>query len=366
MNIPFLSLKDVNARYAEELKAAACRVIDSGWYILGDEVEEFETKFAEYCGMKFCLGVGNGLDALALILRGYKEMKILSDGAEIIVPANTYIASILAITESGMKPVLVEPDPRTYNLDPAQVEQAITPATRAIMVVHLYGQLAPVRELAEIAAKHNLKLIEDCAQSHGAEIDGRVAGAFGDASGFSFFPGKNLGALGDAGAVVTNDDRLAEHIKALRNYGSLVKYRNIFQGVNSRLDEIQAAMLSVKLKYLNIETEIRREVANRYLSEIKNSRIFLPYVTNKSSHVWHLFVVRCKQREALQQYLLDHGITAQIHYPQPPHKQPAYPEMNALSFPITESIHREVLSLPMGPAMSDESVQCVIDACNAF
>jgi len=366
MNVPFLSLKDVNSRYSEELKAAACRVIDSGWYILGDEVAAFEREFAAYCGMDLCLGVGNGLDALILILRGYKNLGILHEGDEVIVPANTYVASILAITENRLVPVLVEPDPMTYNLDPKRIEQAITSKTKAILVVHLYGQLAAMPQIVDIARRHKLKLIEDSAQSHGATIQGVKAGAFADAAGFSFFPGKNLGALGDAGAVVTNDQALAQQIVALRNYGSHIKYHNVCQGVNSRLDEIQAAMLRVKLNYLDAEIAARRSVARRYLSAIRNSRIQLPHLASDEAHVWHLFVVRCAQRDALQKYLQEKGIATLIHYPVPPHQQPAYPVMNSLSLPVTEAIHQEVLSLPIGPTMSDDDIQAVIDACNAF
>ena len=365
-NIPFLNLKEINQRYADELKAAAARVIDSGWYILGEEVTQFEKEFASYCGVPFCVGVGNGLDALTLILRAYKELGVIQKGDEVIVPANTYIASILSITENGLCPVLVEPHPETFNLDPAGVAQAITPKTRAIMTVHLYGQLADVEALKMLADKHKLKLIEDCAQSHGAMLHGIKAGAWGDASGFSFFPGKNLGALGDAGAVTTNDAALAEKIRTLRNYGSEIKYHNICQGVNSRLDEMQAAFLRVKLKYLDADTQARQKIADRYLNGIKNSRIKLPLQLVPSAHVWHLFVVTCAQRAELQKHLAAQGTHTLIHYPLPPHKQPAYADFNHLVFPRTEMIHDSVLSLPISPTLSDEDVEHIITACNKF
>ncbi len=365
-SIPFLNLKEINQRYADELKAAAARVIDSGWYILGEEVTQFEKEFASYCGVPFCIGVGNGLDALTLILRAYKELGVLQKGDEVIVPANTYIASILSITENGLCPVFVEPDPETFNLDPAGVAQAITSKTRAIMAVHLYGQLADVEALKMLADKHQLKLIEDCAQSHGAMLRGIKAGAWGDASGFSFFPGKNLGALGDAGAVTTHDRALAEKIRALRNYGSEIKYHNICQGVNSRLDEMQAAFLRVKLKYLDTDTQARQKIADRYLSEIKNSSIKLPLRTVPSAHVWHLFVVTCTQRTELQKHLAAQGIHTLIHYPLPPHKQPAYADFNHLALPRTEMIHNSVLSLPISPVLSVDDVEHIIKVCNVF
>jgi dTDP-4-amino-4,6-dideoxygalactose transaminase len=367
MSVPFLSLKDVNARYADELKAAACRVIDSGWYILGDEVAAFEREFAAYCNTRFCVGVGNGFDALTLILRAYKELGLLREGDEVVVPANTFIASILAITECRLRPLLVEPDPATYNLDPALVARAITPSTRAIMAVHLYGQLAAMPLLGDLARDRDLILIEDCAQAHGATSQGIRAGAFGSAAGFSFFPTKNLGALGDAGAVVTNDEALATQVAALRNYGSQAKNHNRYRGVNSRLDEMQAALLRVKLRHLDAEIAARRSVAHSYLAEIRHPRILLPQaVAGDDAHVWHLFVVRCEQRDALQRHLQESGILTQIHYPIPPHRQPAYACLNGVSLPLTEALHREVLSLPIGPAMPDADVRKVIAACNLF
>jgi len=298
MDVPFLSLKEVNARYADELKAAAARVIDSGWYVLGDEVTAFEREFADYCGVRHALGVGNGLDALSLIFRGYKALGALSDGDEVIVPGNTFIASFLAITENRLVPVPVEPDPVTFNVDPAAVEAAIGPRTRAIMAVHLYGQLADMSALIALARQHQLLLIEDAAQAHGATSVGRKAGAFGDAAAFSFFPTKNLGALGDGGAVVTDDIRLTEQIAALRNYGSTAKYHHIYQGLNSRLDEIQAAMLRVKLKYLDEDIAWRRRVARRYRDGIHHPHIQLPTVTREEQHVCRrvAFTARCITR----------------------------------------------------------------------
>lgn len=366
MDIPFLSLKDVNARYADELKAAVARVIDSGWYVLGDEVASFEREFAAYCGASHAVGVGNGLDALSLILRGYKELGVIEEGDEVIVPGNTFIASFLAITENRLVPVPVEPDPATFNLDPTGVEAAIGPRTRAIMAVHLYGQLADMSALTALARRHKLLLIEDAAQAHGAISGGRKAGAFGDAAAFSFFPTKNLGALGDGGAVVTGDTALAQRIAALRNYGSDVKYHHLFQGLNSRLDEMQAAMLRVKLKYLDEDIAWRRRVARRYREGIRHAHIQLPVVAREEQHVWHLFVVRCAHRDALRRHLQAHGIQTQVHYPVPPHRQPAYAALRDSHLPLTERLHDEVLSLPMGPTLSEDAADRVIEACQAF
>lgn len=368
--IEFLSLKNVNAAYASELKAACARVIDSGWYIQGKELEAFESDFAKACGTRFCLGVANGLDALTLTLRAWKLLGKLSEGDEVIVPANTYIASILAITENGLTPVLVEPD-ETLNIAPALIESSIGPKTRAIIPVHLYGRLADMPGIMSIAKKYNLLVLEDSAQAHGASIDGKVAGSWGDAAGFSFYPGKNLGALGDAGAITTSDAELAQVLKALRNYGSHEKYKNIYQGVNSRLDEIQAAMLSVKLKYLSADIQSRRKIASMYSDGIRNAAIRLPVQEGMSplnfeGHVWHLYVIRCNQRDALQKHLAASGIQTLIHYPIPPHKQLAYKGWNNQSFPMTEQIHDEVLSLPIGPTMTLDDASVVIDACNSF
>jgi dTDP-4-amino-4,6-dideoxygalactose transaminase len=371
--ISFLDLKSINAQYRDELVKAATGVIDSGWYIQGVQVEAFEREFADYCGVKHCIGVANGLDALILALRAWKELGKLKEGDEVIVPANTYIASILAITENRLTPVLVEPDAQTYNLSPGLVEKAITPKTKVILAVHLYGQLAPMPEINALAQKHGLLVLEDSAQAHGAQIDGRKAGNWGDASGFSFYPGKNLGALGDAGAVTTNDDELAETIRTLGNYGSHKKYENLYQGINSRLDEIQAALLRVKLKHIDAETKRRQEIAIAYTQGIINPEISLPISKALSSieelenHVFHLFVVRTKQREALQTYLLEQGIQTMIHYPIAPHHQKAYKNNQTwsnLSLPITESVHQEVISLPISPVMTDEQVKNIIETTN--
>jgi dTDP-4-amino-4,6-dideoxygalactose transaminase len=371
MNIKFLDLKELNSAMRDELVDACARVIDSGWYIVGSELSSFEADFAKYCGSKHCIGVANGLDALALTLRAWKELGKLKEGDEVIVPANTYIASILAITENRLIPVLVEPDDGSFNLCPLKVEAAITSKTRAIIAVHLYGQLADMSALCNIANHHNLLVLEDSAQAHGAGLGGRKAGAWGHASGFSFYPGKNLGALGDAGAITTSDDELANTLRALRNYGSHQKYKNSHQGVNSRLDEIQAAMLSVKLKHLDTQIAHRRRVAQMYMDGINNRLIALPIIADSSvltldRHVWHLFVVRCEQREALKQHLADRGIQTLIHYPIPPHQQQAYAQWNGLSFPITERMHQQVLSLPMGPTITMDEVAQVIAACNSF
>ncbi|WP_333676286.1 DegT/DnrJ/EryC1/StrS family aminotransferase [Dyella sp.] len=366
MDIPFLNLQAINARHADELKAAAARVIDSGWYILGQELTAFEQEFARYCGVRHAIGVGNGLDALSLILRAYKELGALHDGDEVIVPANTFIASFLAITENRLVPVPVEPDPASFNIDPMRVAAAIGSRTRAIMAVHLYGQLADMPALADLAQRHHLLLIEDAAQAHGATSDGRRAGAFGHAAGFSFFPAKNLGALGDGGAVVTNDTVLADRVAALRNYGSDVKYRHLYQGINSRLDELQAALLRVKLKYLDDDIAHRRHIALRYREGIHHPQIQLPIVQSEEQHVWHLFVVRCAQRDALQRHLQAHGIHSQVHYPIPPHRQSAYPALRDLPLPLTDRLHQEVLSLPIGPTLRDEDADRVIAACQSF
>ena len=364
--IDFLNLKLINQQYREELIAAVTRVIDSGWYILGNEVEQFEQEFARYCQTEYCLGVANGLDALILILRAYREMGVMFEGDEVIVPANTYIATILAISENGLKPVLVEPDSTTYNLNPALIEQHISERTRAILTVHLYGQVTGMDEITAIARKYDLKVIEDCAQAHGALYQGRKVGSLGDAAGFSFYPGKNLGALGDAGAVTTSDPQLVKIINALRNYGSHEKYKNLYKGVNSRLDELQAALLRVKLNHLDSETERRREIARRYRTEIINRAIGLPEWAVDESHVFHLFVVRINNRSQFQDYLNDNGIQTVIHYPVPPHKQPAYECLSGLSLPVSEGMHQHVISLPIDPTMSESAVDAVIAAVNCF
>lgn len=364
--ISFLDLKGLNAQYRAELIEACSRVIDSGWYIQGNECKEFDKEFASYCGTKYAIGVANGLDALILILRAYKELGIMKDGDEIIVPSNTYIASILAISQNNLLPVLVEPDINTYLIDPSKIEEKITSKTKAILPVHLYGQTCEMDAINEIAKKYNLKVIEDSAQSHGAYFQDKRSGNLGDASGFSFYPGKNLGALGDGGAVTTNDEQLANTIKALGNYGSHKKYENLYKGINSRLDEMQAAMLRVKLRYLDKEVEKRREIANYYLENIKNKNIILPVVRAEDNHVWHLFVIRTSKRDELQKYLLDNGIQTLIHYPIPPHKQNAYQEWNNQSYPISEQIHDEVLSLPISGVQSLEDTKKIVQVLNEY
>ena len=364
--IPFLDLKAINAQYRNELIEACTRVIDSGWYIGGNELEQFEQQFASYCGTEFAIGVANGLDALILTLRAWKELGKLKDGDEVIVPSNTYIASILAISANNLTPVLVEPCLDSFNIDPKKIETAITSRTKAILPVHLYGQLADMPAIMDVAKRHGLLVLEDSAQAHGASVEGRKAGSWGDASGFSFYPGKNLGALGDAGAITTSDEQLANTLRALRNYGSHEKYKNLFQGVNSRLDEIQAAMLNVKLSHLDDEIAHRRKVANAYLEGISNPNIVLPINLRDSAHVWHVFVIRCELRDTLQKYLAENGVQTLIHYPIPPHQQPAYKEWNELSYPLAEQIHAEVLSLPISPLITINDVNKIVKICNDF
>lgn len=364
--IQFLDLKSINQQYQEELKEACSRVIESGWYIQGKELENFEKEFAAYCGTKYAVGVANGLDALILVLRAWKELGKLQDGDEVIVQANTYIASVLAITNNNLVPVLVEPDENTFNLSAETLEQYITPRTKAILPVHLYGQISDMKGIMAVAEKHDLLVLEDSAQAHGAEMDGKRTGNWGHAAGFSFYPGKNLGALGDAGIVTTNDEELYQVLKALGNYGSHKKYQNEYQGTNSRLDEIQAAMLSVKLKHLPGETEIRQNIAQKYLAEINNSLVILPQNNVVKEHVWHLFVIRTEHRYELIRHLEREGISTLVHYPIPPHKQNAYKEFNHLSLPVTEKIHDQVLSLPISAVMSDEEAQAVVEAVNRF
>ena len=364
--IKFLDLQKINAQYEQELKEAANSVIDSGWYLMGKELETFEQNYASFCGVKYSLGVSNGLDALRLIFKAYIEMGMMKKGDEVIVPANTYIASVLAISDNDLVPVFVEPNMATYNLDNKLIEKAITQKTKAILTVHLYGQISIDQQILDLCSKYNLKLIEDAAQSHGAKWNDKVSGGIGDAAGHSFYPGKNLGALGDAGAVTTNDHELAEVISALRNYGSHVRYENKYQGLNSRLDEIQAAFLSVKLKYIEQDIENRRNVANYYLEHVNNPLIVLPKLLNQEQHVWHLFVVRTANRSEFQQYLTDNGIQTLIHYPVPPHKQEAYMAYNNLSFPITEQIQNELLSLPLSGVIDFKEIENVLKAINAY
>ncbi|MFW5757426.1 MAG: aminotransferase class V-fold PLP-dependent enzyme [Bacteroidota bacterium] len=421
--VSFLPLKQINDAHQPNLDKAVDRVLSSGWYLLGNEVKAFEQEYAEFIGTKHCIGVGNGLDALRLILRAYIEMGIMQEGDEIIVPANTYIASILAITENRLTPVLVEPDINTYNIDPFKIEEAITPRTKGIMIVHLYGLCAMHPEIQRIVDKYDLKLIEDNAQAVGAYYIPEIVaapvavgtghalslqltlslqnpqrtGSLGHAAGHSFYPGKNLGALGDAGAVTTNDDQLAETIRALANYGSKQKYINEYQGINSRLDEIQAAFLREKLKHIDHENQRRREIAQYYIQNIKNPNIILPTLNNEQrisseaetrqqttnneqqtensklltlnpelSHVWHLFIIRTTHRDALMKYLTDNGIQTLIHYPVPPHKQEAFKGWNPLTWPITEKIHAEVLSLPMSPVLTKRETNQIIEHVNNF
>jgi len=401
--IKFLDLKKINDSFEPELSGAIQRVLDSGWYLLGNEVKLFEQEYAEYIGIKHCIGVANGLDALRLILKAYIEIGFLKEGDEIIVPANTYIASILAITDNRLIPILVEPNINTYNIDPYKIEEKISPRTKAIMIVHLYGQNAMHPEIQRLCTKYDLRLIEDNAQAQGCYFGDKRTGSLGDAAGHSFYPGKNLGALGDAGAVTTDDDHLAEIIRTIANYGSKVKYQNLYQGLNSRLDEIHAAILRVKLPRLDADNQRRREIAKYYLENIENPLLILPdqnnsefenigrsdSITNETvvktdpstsifsslfsnentrslSHVWHIFVIRTQHRDKLQQYLTENGIQTIIHYPIPPHKQEAYTELNHLTFPITESIHSNVLSLPISPVMSDDEVLRVVEVINKF
>ncbi|HGY3366772.1 DegT/DnrJ/EryC1/StrS family aminotransferase [Citrobacter freundii] len=366
MKVDFLNLNRINSQYAKELIQASERVINSGWYIQGTEVKKFETNFANYCGTKHCIGVANGLDALVLTLKAWKMLGMIEEGDEVIVPGNTFIATILAISEVGLKSVLVEPDEESYNISISQINKNITDKTKVIIPVHLYGHICDMTEIKKIASENNLLILEDSAQAHGATKNGLKSGSWGDAAAFSFYPGKNLGALGDAGAVTTNHDELARTIRALANYGSIVKYEHIFKGVNSRLDEMQAAFLNVKIDYLDHEIKLRRNIANRYCSEINNEQISLPVVKNQEEHVWHLFVIKTEHREKLKAYLDDKGIQTLIHYPKPPHKQQAYTEWGNITLPVTENIHRQVLSLPMDPTMTDAEIGYVIQAINGF
>jgi dTDP-4-amino-4,6-dideoxygalactose transaminase len=373
--IPFLDLKKINAPYEVAFEEKLKVVLVNGWYILGEEVKAFENNFASYCGTNYCIGVGNGLDALTLIFKSYIQLGRLQKGDEVIVPANTYIASILAILEAGLIPTLVEPKLETYTINPDLIEDRITLKTKAILVVHLYGQLAEMEVINAIATNRNLLVIEDAAQAHGAIANSKFqipnsksqkAGNLSDAAAFSFYPGKNLGALGDGGAITTNDSELAKVASALRNYGSETKYHNDYAGVNSRLDELQAAFLNVKLPYLEIENDKRRSIARRYLSEIRNDKIILPLWDLSDNHVFHLFVIRTNNRQELQDYLLKNGVQTAIHYPIPPHKQKALQQYHELSFPITEKMHDEVLSIPLNPILSGEQVDFIITALNKY
>lgn len=368
--IPFLDYRSVNEPYFAQMEEAFRRVLHSGWYVLGKEVEAFEQEYAAYCGTRHCVGVSSGLDALVLILRGWKELGRLRAGDEVIVPANTYIATILAVTEAGLVPVLVEPDQATYNLDPLRVEEVVTPRTKVILPVHLYGQCADMDPIRAIAQEYGLLVMEDAAQAQGSTYRGRKAGALSDAAAHSFYPGKNLGAIGEGGAITTDDPELARMVRLLRNYGSEVKYHNLVKGVNNRLDELQSALLRVKLPHLDRDNNRRRQIAQVYLDGLSainhRASVILPFVAHYGVPNWHLFVVQVPDRDAFVAHLRQHGIQTAIHYPIPPHHQPAYREWSSRSFPITEAIHRRIVSLPMSPAMSQEQVACVVETVHRF
>ena len=366
MNVPFLSLKDITSKYSQEIHNAVSRVVDSGFYLQGNENKVFQEHYSQYIGCNHTIGVANGLDALFLILRAYMELGVMKPGDEVIVPANTYIATILAITDNMLTPVLVEPSIETYQIDDSLIEAAITSKTKAIMIVHLYGQCAYTKKIVELCKKYHLKLIEDNAQAHGCLFNGVKTGILGDAAGHSFYPGKNLGAFGDAGAVTTNDKTLADTVRSLANYGSAKKYVFQYKGWNSRLDEIQAAVLDVKLSHLDQDVELRKRVAKKYIDGIHNPKVIVPKIFDWQQHAFHLFPIRCPERDSLQEYLTVKGIGTLIHYPIPPHKQECYKEWNTLSFPVTEKIHAEELSLPMSPTLTNEQVDYVIQALNAY
>ncbi|GAB6013278.1 DegT/DnrJ/EryC1/StrS family aminotransferase [Viscerimonas tarda] len=364
--VPFLELKRINQQYQTEINRAALAVLESGWYIRGKACSDFETQYAGYCGAKYCVGVGNGLDAIRLIFSSYIELGVFELGDEVIVPANTYIASILAISESGLTPVLVEPDMESYTIDAQKIEEKVTTRTKAILAVHLYGLVCDMDALKAVAGKYQLKLVDDAAQAHGSIYKGIKVGNLCHATAFSFYPTKNLGALGDAGAVTTNDKELADTIRSIANYGSAQRYVNRYKGINSRLDEIQAAILSVKLKYLDDYIVEKQRIASHYLNNISHPKIALPVYREEKEHSFHMFVVRTKERDAFQRYLEEKGIQTQINYPTPPHKQEAYKEWKNLSFPITEEIHRNILSLPLFTGMTDDEVKEVIEAVNKW
>lgn len=367
IRVPFLSLKDITAKYADEIHSAIKRVVDSGWYLQGRENEIFEQHYADFIGTRYCIGCGNGLDALIWIYRAYIELGIMQPGDEVIVPANTYIASILAITENDLKAVLVEPDPLTLEIDENKIESAITQRTKSLLLVHLYGRCAYTEKIGDICRKYKLKLVEDNAQAHGCTYQGRRTGSLGDAAGHSFYPGKNLGALGDGGAVTTNNQELAKCIRALANYGSTRKYVFKYTGRNSRLDEIQAAVLDVKLRHLDEDNRLRQQVAEYYYNNIKNSLISLPKRLTDENNVYHLFPILCERRDELQQYLSDNGVQTLIHYPIPPHLQECYAgEWEGSSFPITEKLAKQELSLPISQVMRKDDIKKVVDMLNAF
>ena len=364
--IPYLDLKKINAPYHSLFLEETQRVLESGHYILGTQLENFEQKFAEYCGVRHCIGVGNGLEALQLIFKAYIELGKLNDGDKVLVPANTYIASILAILYSGLKPVFVDVNLRNYNLEEVSLCQYITKKTKAVLSVHLYGQITDGKKIRDFCKKNGLLMIEDAAQAHGAEENGRRAGNIGHAAAFSFYPGKNLGAMGDGGAVTTNDDELADCLRTLRNYGSKAKYENLYKGFNSRLDELQAAFLSLKLENLDADNDRRRQIAAEYLSKINNEKILLPQWDGSENHVFHIFAVRTAHRNDLQKYLFDNDIQTLIHYPIPPHRQPALKEFSHYQLPITDPIHREILSIPCHPALADGEIAHIIQVLNSY
>ena len=364
--IKFLDLRGITAQYADEIHEAASRVIDSGWYLQGQENARFEKHYADFIGSRHCVGVGNGLDALIWIYRAYIEMGVMQPGDEVIVPANTYIASILAVTENRLRPVLVEPDPATLEIDDSRIEQAITSRTKSILIVHLYGRCAYTERIGELCRKYKLKLVEDNAQAHGCYFDHRRTGSLGDAAGHSFYPGKNLGALGDGGAVTTDDEQLAITVRSLANYGSQRKYVFQYTGRNSRLDELHAAVLDVKLRHLDADNARRQQIARCYYQGIKNPKLRLPQRMDDRNNVYHICPVFCEERDRLQQYLADHGVQTLIHYPIPPHKQACYAGWNTLSLPVTEQIHQQELSLPISQVLRDEEVELVVSLLNKF
>lgn len=373
--IKYLNLKDINGLYDAELREAISSVLDSGWYLKGEATQRFEQHYAQYIGTRYCVGCGNGLDALKLILQAYIEMGVMQRGDEVIVPANTYIASILAVSACGLKPILVEPSPDTLQIDDSLIERAISHQTRAVMIVHLYGRCAYTAHIGELCKSYGLKLIEDNAQAHGCEYNGLRTGALGDAAGHSFYPGKNLGALGDAGAVTTNDEALATIVRSLGNYGSSRKYVFDYLGCNSRMDELQAAVLDVKLRYLDRDNQRRKDIAARYEREVSNPLVRLRIDGNENTvrvslesrdSVHHIFPIFCERRDDLQKFLADNGVETQIHYPIPPHKQHCFAEWNHLSLPITERIHAQELSIPCHQALNDEEIDQVVELLNAF
>ena len=366
MHIPFLSLQKITESFEPSLSEKINEVVKKGWYIHGEECKVFEKNFAQFCGVKHCIGVGNGLEALKLILRAYKLLGIMNEGDEIIVPSNTFIATILAISAENLRPVFVEPDIADYVIDVKKIEDKISSKTKAIMPVHLYGRLCNMEAIIAIAKQHNLKVIEDAAQAHGAKQTEKRSGSFGDAAGFSFYPGKNLGCLGDGGCVTTDDNELADIIRKLANYGSSVKYVHEYKGENSRLDEIQAAVLSLKLERLDADNARRRQIAVLYNTAIKNDAVILPKIHEAEEHIWHIYCVRVQNRKAFIEYLNSCGIETVVHYPTPPHKQNAYKEFSHLYLPISEKIHAEVVSLPMSPLLTDDEVYYVIEKINAW